>query len=72
VDADNDQPLILVLLVPRPEIAERAQPVDARVRPEVDEHDLPAQAFLGQRLRVEPAGRPVETGQVSLGTQLGE
>ena len=57
VDADDDQALSDVLLVPPADVAERAQPVDARVRPEVDEDDLPAQAFRGQRLGVEPAGR---------------
>ena len=72
VDADDDQALIHVLLVPRADVAERAQPVDARVRPEVDEHDLPAQAVRGERLGVEPAGRALEAGQVGLGSQLGE
>src|SRR5437867_2632206 len=52
VDADNDQALIRVLVVPRADITERAQPVDARIRPEVDEHDLPAQALRGERLGV--------------------
>jgi hypothetical protein len=60
VDADHDQPLILVLLVPRADVAERAQPVDARVGAEVDEDDLPAQAHRRQPLGVEPAGRAFE------------
>jgi hypothetical protein len=72
VDADNDQALIPVLLVPRADVAERAQPVDARVRPEVDEHDLPLQALRSQRFGVEPAGRAVEPGQMRLGAQLRE
>jgi hypothetical protein len=36
VDADNDESLVAVLLVPRADVAERPEPVDARVRPEVD------------------------------------
>src|SRR6266542_2570786 len=66
VDADHDQPLILVLLGPRADVAERAEPVDARVRPEVDENDFSAQARRREWLRVEPARRPVEGGQVPL------
>jgi hypothetical protein len=72
VDADDDQSFVLVLLVPRADVAERAQPVDARVRPEVDQDDLPAQPFRSQRLGVEPADRAVEPGQMRLGAQLGE
>ena len=64
--------LIAVGLIPRADVGERAQPVDAGVRPEVDENDLAAQVLHSERRRVEPAGRAVETGQVSLGPQLGE
>ena len=42
VHPDDGQPDIRVLLGPRPEVRERAQPVDAGVRPEVDEHDAAA------------------------------
>src|SRR5207247_4660441 len=63
---NHDQPSILVLLGPRADVGERAQPIDARVRPEVDENDLSAQVLHCERRRVEPAGRPVETGQVAL------
>src|SRR5919204_3740867 len=72
VDADNDQALIPVLLVPCADVAERAQPVDARVRPEVDQDDLPAQALRSQRLGVEPAGRAVKPGQMRLRALLRE
>src|SRR5262249_46983432 len=64
VDADDDQPLLCVLLRPRPDERERPEPVDAGVRPEVDEHDLPAQALRGQGRRVEPTRRPVESWKV--------
>src|SRR6516165_3859228 len=67
VDANHDQAVILVLLSPRADIAERAQPIDAGVGPEVHENDLVPQVRLGERGRVEPAGRPVEAGQVTLG-----
>src|SRR4029453_11045045 len=72
VDADDDQALVLVFLVPGADVAERAQPVDAGVGPEVDEDDLPARALRGQGFGVEPAGRPVEARQARLGTELGE
>jgi hypothetical protein len=66
VHADDDQSLFLVLVGPGTDVAERAQPVDARVRPEVDEHDLAAQPLGGERLRVEPARRTVEGRQAAL------
>jgi hypothetical protein len=42
VDADHDEPGVPVLLVPCPHVRQLAQPVDAGVRPEADEHDVPA------------------------------
>jgi hypothetical protein len=66
VDADHDQPLILILLGPRADIGERAEPVDAGIGPEVDENDLPLHVRSAERGRVEPAGRPIEPRQVSL------
>ena len=44
VHADHHQSLVLVLLGPGADIGQRAQPVDAGVGPEIDEHDLAAQA----------------------------
>jgi hypothetical protein len=41
MDADHGQSQILVLLGPGANISERAEPVDARVGPEVDEKTLP-------------------------------
>jgi hypothetical protein len=35
-------------------VRQRAQPVDAGVRPEVDQHDFPAQSISRQRRRIEP------------------
>jgi hypothetical protein len=66
VDAHHDQPLIPVLLGPGADITERAEPVDARVRPEIDEDDLSLQVGCREGRRVEPAGRPVESRHVTL------
>jgi hypothetical protein len=65
-DPDHDQPLILVFLGPGADIGERAESVDAGIGPEVDEHDLPLQLRCAERGRVEPAGRPIETREVTL------
>jgi hypothetical protein len=66
VDADHHKPLVCVLLEPGADIAERAEPVDAGVGPEVDEDDLSAQVVGHGRLRVEPAGRSLEAWKVCL------
>jgi len=49
VDADDDEPLRCVLLGPGAHVRNRAQAVDTGVGPEVDEHDLAAEAVRGQR-----------------------
>src|ERR1700751_2083510 len=67
VRPDHDEPVVAVGLRPRADVAERAQPVDARERPEVDEHDLAAQAVSGERFRVEPAGGAGERREHALG-----
>ncbi len=69
VHADDDQSPVAVLLRPRADIRERAEPVDAGVRPEVNEDDLAAQVRRDERRRVEPSGRAVETGQAAFGGQ---
>jgi hypothetical protein len=66
VDADHDQSSILVLLGPGADVGERAKPIDAGVRPEVDEDDLSPEVVRRERRRVEPAGRPVESGEMAL------
>jgi hypothetical protein len=48
MDADHDQPLP-ILLRPGAHIRQRAQPVDARVGPELDQHDFAAQGVRCQR-----------------------
>ena len=69
VHAHHHQPVTAVLLRPRPDIAERAKPVDAGVRPEVHEHDLPAQVVQAQMRRVEPTGGTLEPRKAALGRQ---
>jgi hypothetical protein len=65
VHADDDEPLIPVFLGPGAHIGNRAQPVDAGVSPEIDEHDLAAQARGGQRLGVEPRGGATQRTQLA-------
>ena len=73
VHADDHEPLVAVGRVPRLEVRQRAQAVDARVRPEVDQHDLAAQLRERQRLRVDPGAvcvqrrRDAVVGQAPLG-----
>src|SRR6478672_7117999 len=72
VDADHDQALGLVLLGPRADVWKRAQPVDARVCPDVDEDDLAVQTLRREWRRVEPGGRRPKRGQLAFtgqGTQ---
>ena len=46
--------------VPGLEVGQRPEAVDARVRPEIDQHDLPAQLRERQRLRVDPGAVGVD------------
>src|SRR6185295_15261234 len=71
MDADDDQPLVLVLVRPGAKVGLRAQPVDAGVCPEMDEDDLSAQGRRGEWRRVEPcvsAFKGSEPGLVGNGT----
>ena len=63
VHADDDETVPPVRVVPRLHVRQLAEAVDARVRPEVHEHDLSAQARHRQRptaRRVEPEGDVLE------------
>ncbi len=62
VDANDHEPVLAVHAVPRLDVRERAQAVDARVGPEVDQHDLAAQLLDRQGRAVHPAGDPGEVG----------
>src|SRR5882724_1830512 len=48
MNANYHESVLLVLLVPAAHVGQRAQAVDARVGPEVDQHDFAAQALSGQ------------------------
>jgi hypothetical protein len=60
VRADHDEPAVAIAVGPRADVRQRPQPVDARVRPEVDGDDVTAQAVGGQRLGIQPHGPAVE------------
>ncbi len=51
---------------PGANVRERPEPVDEGVGAEVDEDDLSAQIIRRERLGIEPAGRPIEAGQMGL------
>jgi hypothetical protein len=67
VDADQDEPLIAVLLVPRAAVRSGPDPVDAGEGPEVERDDVSAEVVRRQRLRVEPLGCAIEGRDVALG-----
>jgi hypothetical protein len=70
VDAEHDQPLVLVVLGPGAEVGKGAEPVDAGVGPEVDQEDPAAQVRRRERRRVEPAAGAGERRQVTLDRQV--
>src|ERR1700677_4132814 len=45
VDADDHEPMILIFVVPALYIGQGAQAIDTGVSPEIDQHDLAAQAL---------------------------
>src|ERR1051325_6226901 len=63
---DYDQTLVPVFFGPGADIRQRAQPVDARVGPEVDEDDLTTQRRCVQRRRIDPLIRALKRPQRSL------
>ena len=63
VHAEDDEPLRSIALVPRLQVRERAEAVDAGVRPEVDQHDLAAQRMEAERPRIDPRGDVVDVGR---------
>ena len=71
VDADDHEPVAVVVAVPGLEVRQRAQAVDARVGPEVDQDDLPAKLAERQRRRVEPPAARVERRSLAVDRQRG-
>ena len=55
VDADHDETVLAVAVIPGPDTRDRPHAVHARVGPEVVEHDLASKVGLGQWLGVDPA-----------------
>jgi hypothetical protein len=71
MDTDDDEPQVAVFRGPRAHEGQRAEPVDAGVRPKLDENDPPTQLRRSERRRIQPARRPVETREVTLDGQRG-
>ena len=73
MDADDDEPVLAVARVPRLEVRERAQAVDAGVRPEVDQDDLAAERRERERSvagGVQPVGDVGEVGRAAVVGEL--
>src|SRR3954464_2846832 len=66
---NDDQPVVPVGLRPRADVRLLAQPVDARQRPEVHEHDVAAQLGRVERPGVQPPGRSLEGWDGTRGPQ---
>ncbi len=56
---DHRQTLVLVLLRPRAQIGQRADAVDARIRPEIDQRDLALQLIARHGRRAGPGVEPL-------------
>ena len=54
MNPDHDQAFVAVLLRPSFEIGQLPDAVDARVRPEIDDHDFTSQTFRCQWGRIQP------------------
>ena len=69
VYAQDHEPLVGILVVPLLYIGECPDAVDARIGPEVDQHDLPPLVLHRERLGVEPAFQPSQLGRHALGAR---
>ena len=70
VDADYDQAVVFVGLIPGANVRDRADAVDAAVGPEVDQDDLALELLAGQRRAVDPRPELVERRQLPFDWQL--
>src|SRR4029453_17862092 len=61
----DDHELLHVFLCPCGDVWKSAQPVDAGIRPEVNEDDFPDETFRHQRWRIDPLDGTAEGGQLS-------
>ena len=70
VHAHDDEARVPVGLGPTLHVGQRADAVDAGIRPEVDQDDLAAERREGERLGVEPLPDPAEIGSLPVVLQL--
>src|SRR6184192_348466 len=70
MDTDHHQALVAVFLSPGTNVGKRAQPVDARKGPEVDENDFPSKVSRRQRLGIEPPSCAGKRSQLAFNRQL--
>src|SRR5436190_18983497 len=54
VNADHDEAVLAIFLVPRLHVRQRPQAVDAAVGPEIDHNDLAFELVAGERAGIEP------------------
>ena len=71
MDADDDEAIVFVLLVPRLDVGQGSKAVDAGVGPEIDENDLAAKRFRSEWRGVDPGGRAGELGKRWCGPIVG-
>src|SRR4029450_12073024 len=57
VHTQHGEPAVAVLLEPCPHVRNGSQAIDARVRPEIDEHHAPANIGRSEWRRIEPGAR---------------
>src|SRR4051794_35649477 len=60
VDSNDEQSVVAIGLRPRAHVRLLAQPVDARQRPEVDDHHVAAELGGTEWVGLDPPGRPAE------------
>ena len=70
VDADDDQAMLGITIMPGADVWQGAQAIDAGIGPEIDQDDLAAKLLAGERLAVDPRAESVERGQRALDREL--
>lgn len=69
VNAQHHEAMVLVLGGPGLDVGQRPQAVDARVGPEIDQHDLAARGIGRECGGIQPGRGPVQRGRSSLHRQ---
>ena len=62
VHADHDQSRLLIFRRPTLYVRQGSQTIDARISPEIDQHNLSAQGLTAYRGGVEPGNTAIEAG----------